>query len=1197
MAQTPKLQSLVFCPFELLSFDGSTIQLNTLTRTKLPKGNRLPKSQFSETVADPTISIGDVLNYFSTAPFENSLPWYLHPSSHALNESVLYWFEDGSRISIREILYHPWVSQIPRDLLPLHHKVEPQGEDPFYSFLGSRLPLWGNIRKAEQAISAILKAACSHPIDVWMAQSDWAIPLKKIEFLPRSQSHWKVGFPRVEQKNEDGLVELSFHYEPISKDGTVFQNFELSPSQKTLYFHTGFQNLQLVQHSVFPRIGSVHSILVEQHRLIHEVLNELDLKLKQDGFLPIQKAKPLIAGSAQIFPELWIQKEGGIQFCRRIQTGQESLEVWNLPSKIKPILKGFRSGLSATSSKGFFYLEKGRKGLKRDRDLKLLKHGGLFGLIFFGVVRFGIQKQNIDGKAITQNTEFFDNLFKKLGLALYQIERKAGFIDLEPAPSIERLCSASTLEFIKDFSIDLLQQMEDSSEYVFAPLGEVELRGGVRNLFEVLETLLTHIAGSSKGSCFLKSRWNLFEMVQDEPDASSIRDLWIRSKNFSSQSAESAQSYNPTNGWLNSADVLNVLLPLQEKGFSLFFNSLPLDKMDTEDFKPELNLVETEEEANTAIDWFELNPKFFFKGIEIQSDQLEKLSKDGVLEFQGKIYLIPKKGLPSIQRLENFWSKIQKESLGTLKKRKTGGYLKVPRSQVLEMLALRSTGIAVTGGERWKKICLFYDSLNHPRNFEKAPESFRAELKQYQETGVQWLADLYELGLGGILADDMGLGKTIQALAFLDLLRNKKQMGHVLILVPTSLTYNWSSEAQRFAPEVPTHIFQSKARDKALDFLNQEPQAVLISTYGLFTEHQAFFESQKWNILIFDEAQNLKNISAKRTTASRKVQAKFKLCLTGTPLENHMGEFYSLLDLVVSGSLGDLRAFREKFITPDLIQSEDLKFLKLRAKPLLLRRTKSEILSELPPKIESTIKLPFEAAQEKIYRDIALSWNEKVKDSILSQGESKSQILMLTALLRLRQACSDPSSIPNIKYHAEPPKITTLMEALEEITESGESALVFTQFLQTFGRIRKELELRKIPYFSLHGGTSRPEREKTLKQFQETKQGSVLLMTLKTGGVGLNLVKASYVFHLEPWWNPAVENQATDRAHRIGQAKAVQVYRYLMMESVEEKIEILKERKSAKFNSLFSSSEDGADLSGGTSQLSQADFEYLLNTR
>ena len=267
-------------------------------------------------------------------------------------------------------------------------------------------------------------------------------------------------------------------------------------------------------------------------------------------------------------------------------------------------------------------------------------------------------------------------------------------------------------------------------------------------------------------------------------------------------------------------------------------------------------------------------------------------------------------------------------------------------------------------------------------------------------------------------------------------------------------------------------------------------------------------------------------------------------------------------DLIVPGSLGELSDFREKYVNPVRVLRDDIEFLKLKSRPLLMRRTKSQVMAQLPPKIETTIKLPFEEAQKKIYRDIASSYNEQIRSQIASVGESKMQLQMLTALLRLRQACSDPSAIPGVKYDGEPPKITTLIEAVSQICEEGESALVFTQFLATFERIKSALGAASIPYFDISGADSRLAREKKLRAFQEEKRGSVMLMTLKTGGVGLNLVKASYVFHIEPWWNPAVENQATDRAHRIGQQSMVQVFRYLIKESVEEKIEILKDVKA-----------------------------------
>ena len=422
-------------------------------------------------------------------------------------------------------------------------------------------------------------------------------------------------------------------------------------------------------------------------------------------------------------------------------------------------------------------------------------------------------------------------------------------------------------------------------------------------------------------------------------------------------------------------------------------------------------------------------------------------------------------------------------------------------------------------------------------------------------------------------------------------------MGHSLIAVPTSLTFNWFSEAKRFTPDLPVHIFNSKELSQAKEFFANNKHGILITTYGLMAEHEAFFSEVRWNMHIYDEAQNLKTITAKRTTVSRKIPARFKLCLTGTPLENHMGEFYSLMDLVVPGALGPFDQFRKNYMqsyAPDL---ERMQFLKLKTKPLVLRRTKSSILKELPPKTESTVKIPFSEKQLAIYRDIALSWNSKVRQTIVEKGENKSQLIMLTALLRLRQVCSAPGAIPNVTYTETPPKVSLLIDNLKAIVETGESALVFTQFLGTFDLLAKEMKKAGIPFFSLHGKVNRKDREIALRNFQELQTGGVMLMTLKTGGVGLNLTKASYVFHLEPWWNPAVENQATDRTHRIGQTKPVQVYRYIMSESVEEKIEVLKTRKSSQFNALFSEEESAIEAqnseSGGPS-LSQKDFEYLL---
>jgi len=320
-------------------------------------------------------------------------------------------------------------------------------------------------------------------------------------------------------------------------------------------------------------------------------------------------------------------------------------------------------------------------------------------------------------------------------------------------------------------------------------------------------------------------------------------------------------------------------------------------------------------------------------------------------------------------------------------------------------------------------------------------------------------------------------------------------------------------------------------------------------------------------------------------------------------LENHLGEFYSLLDLAVPGCLGEFDQFRQTYVNPSSILLADIEYLKLKSRPLVLRRTKNEILSELPEKQESRVVLPFEEKQKKIYRDIAISYNEKIQQAIAEQGESKCQLQMLTALLRLRQACSDPGALPGVKYNKTPPKLESLLESLSEIVDAGESALVFTQFLHTMERVSSALRDAGLPTFVLHGGLSRSQREDALQQFHVTKGGGVLVMTLKTGGVGLNLTKASYVFHLEPWWNPAVENQATDRAHRIGQKRAVQVYRYIMHDSVEEKIESLKSQKQQRFDIMFTESEmpdakvddqQASRISSHGTHLSKDDFSFLL---
>ncbi len=475
-------------------------------------------------------------------------------------------------------------------------------------------------------------------------------------------------------------------------------------------------------------------------------------------------------------------------------------------------------------------------------------------------------------------------------------------------------------------------------------------------------------------------------------------------------------------------------------------------------------------------------------------------------------------------------------------------------------------------------------------------DGFDGDLKSFQGKGVSWLAQLYRIGLGGILADDMGLGKTVQILAFLNHLRDTEKKRLHLIVVPTSLIHNWRSESEKFTPDQTVFTYKSGLQNE----LRMLDRGIVLVTYGLLTEQQELFQEKEWDVVVFDEAQQLKNIKSMRSQAARNIKAKAKICLTGTPMENHYGEFYSLIDLSVPGALGDHSAFMKIYgprkVSVGEVGKKEIDYLKLKSKPLVLRRTKDEVLKELPAKTESIVKIDFDDQQREIYRNVALSWNSKVQKILVDQGESKSQIQMFAALMKLRQVCSCPDVVVGSEYKALSPKLSLVVERAEELLNSNKSVLIFTNFISTLDSIKKELKKRKLDVLSITGKDSQKKREQTLEEFNEDGH-KALVMTLKTGGVGLNLTKANYIIHVEPWWNPAAENQGTDRAHRIGQKQSVHVYRYIMNNSIEEKIQTLKEAKQEAFNLLLVENTDDIDsasFKGGTG-LTKKDFEYLLS--
>ncbi|PIE02003.1 MAG: hypothetical protein CSA81_09085 [Acidobacteria bacterium] len=647
--------------------------------------------------------------------------------------------------------------------------------------------------------------------------------------------------------------------------------------------------------------------------------------------------------------------------------------------------------------------------------------------------------------------------------------------------------------------------------------------------------------------------------------------------------------------------LVNTLAYFSNTGHKVLLNGKPVERFSSSELDVQMLLTDSEESQN----WFELNPEIFFNGKKLNRNTVMNLKSKQPILYRGTYYLIDRKTVSPLDWLTYFWEQLQTgNSKSTASSRKI---VQVPRSQFLELFALKTLGVKMVGPPRWQSIEANFAKLSQRKaGFDSQDvallKKLNLPLHSFQETGVLWMRSLYDLALGGILADDMGLGKTVQSIGLLKSLEQEHRLGQCLIVVPTSLVYNWQAELQKFAPDLDYCVFQPKDKNK----LAEEKPPILICTYGLLTRHSDFFESVQWNVVLFDEAQALKNIKAKRTGTMRKLKANSKFCLTGTPMENHYGEYFSLIDLAAPGVLGEYETFMRTYsLKSKRPGHEAITFLRRKTAPLVLRRHKKDILDQLPDKVETTVLLDLEKEQARIYRDIATAWNKRVRDAIDKKGEAQSQLEMLTALLRLRQVCSCPSIIPDMEYRKIPPKFELLIAELQTILAEGASVVVFTNFKKTLDQFQHLLEKHQLPVLRISGEVPRKKRAEILEQFDTSAEPMLLMMTLKTGGVGLNLTKASYVFHLEPWWNPQVEFQATDRVHRMGQDKSVNVYRFIMRETIEEKIQTLKGVKKHAFDSLFldpGSLEGVSDLGvqQGESKafahtgLTAADFEYLL---
>lgn len=490
--------------------------------------------------------------------------------------------------------------------------------------------------------------------------------------------------------------------------------------------------------------------------------------------------------------------------------------------------------------------------------------------------------------------------------------------------------------------------------------------------------------------------------------------------------------------------------------------------------------------------------------------------------------------------------------------------------------------------------------LNKEFKRKLVPKALNAELRPYQKEGFKWINEITDLGFGGVLADDMGLGKTLQIIAFL--LSQKKSKS--IVVVPTSVIYNWIDEFEKFAPSIRVglvHGSKSK-RDKVLrDFKrglgikveeenlkekSYEKYDVLLTTYGTLKNDEKAYENLSFDYCIIDEAQNIKNPAAQATLSVKNIKSRCNIALTGTPIENNLMELWSIFDFVMPGYLFTKERFRERFI----LDESNLSELKSLITPFILRRLKEDVLSELPEKLEKKYLVEMKGKQKQLYSFYVKAIKNQLNENKSSEKSGRDKINLFAYLTKLREICLDPSLVvPD--YTGGSSKLTVVKEIVKDASESGKKILLFSQFTSVLQKIEEDFKKEDISYLYLDGGTSAKDRVERVKKFNEDSNIKVFLISLKAGGVGLNLTSASMVIHFDPWWNPAVEDQATDRAHRFGQENKVEVIKLVAKDTIEEKIVLMQEDKRELIQSLM----DGKTMDGkGLKRLTEEEISKLF---
>ncbi|MEA3330758.1 MAG: DEAD/DEAH box helicase [Campylobacterota bacterium] len=592
-------------------------------------------------------------------------------------------------------------------------------------------------------------------------------------------------------------------------------------------------------------------------------------------------------------------------------------------------------------------------------------------------------------------------------------------------------------------------------------------------------------------------------------------------------------------------------------------------------FEPSTEVVVENEDENN---WFSLSFNLEFNGV---SQPIAPLVSSVINEFSDL------ENLPEYLNLEvdeNHFVEVQASQIKPIIKTIVELFDKKDRDENLKispydahLLEFMDDDVIWRGS---KEILELSKKLKDFKGIDRAnpPKCLSATLRDYQQEGLNWLNFLYEFKFGGILADDMGLGKTIQTLAHLSRLKeDNKLTSPSLVVMPTSLIANWKNEAKKFTPNLKVLSLHGNDRAERFDVIDEYD--LLLTTYPLIVRDEKKFNKINFFYIILDEAQKIKNHKTKMAVALKTFKSQHRLALSGTPIENHLGELWSIFSFLMPGFLDTMSFFKNYYQTP-IEKEHDFSrqaLLNKRVKPFMIRRIKEKVAHELPAKSEIIKYTQFDNKQSKLYESIRVTMEERVREAVSTKGIGSSHITILDALLKLRQVCCDPSllKLEEAQKLKESAKLELFLDLIDELLSEGRKILVFSQFTSMLAILEENIIKRKIRYTKLTGSTRK--REEAIEKFT-SGEADIFLISLKAGGIGLNLVEADTVIHYDPWWNPAVENQATDRAYRIGQTKAVFVYKLIVENTIEQKILEMQKRKQALQDGIYDNDKQQDDI-------------------